>query len=168
MKLTGMGRFVGPRFPPLEQLKGQLYTLCKDQHGCRYLQKRLEENSEANVNMIFDESFDHMAELMSGACAVSGHPVLYVASDGHLLCAVDPFGNYLCQKLFGYCTEEQKTLIARKVASGLVAVSLNMHGTRSVQKLIDCLGTSEQVRGGRQNVSRRSSRLTPDCVCVCV
>ena len=56
----------GPRFPPLDQLKGQLYALCKDQHGCRYLQKRLEENNEANVQMIFDESFEHMTELMSG------------------------------------------------------------------------------------------------------
>jgi len=56
----------GPRFPPLEQLKGQLYSLCKDQHGCRYLQKRLEENNDANVNMIFDEAFEHMTELMSG------------------------------------------------------------------------------------------------------
>ena len=59
--------------------------------------------------------------------------------------AADPFGNYLCQKLFGYCNDDQKTRIARKVAPGLVAVSLNMHGTRSVQKLIDCLGTAEQV-----------------------
>ena len=56
----------GPRFPPLDQLKGQIYSLCKDQHGCRYLQKRLEENNEVYVNMIFEEAFEHMTELMSG------------------------------------------------------------------------------------------------------
>jgi len=56
----------GPRFPPLEQLKGQIYSLCKDQHGCRYLQKRLEENNELYVTMIYEEAFEYMAELMSG------------------------------------------------------------------------------------------------------
>ena len=72
---------------------------------------------------------------------------------------LDPFGNYLCQKLFGYCGEEQKTRIARKVAPGLVAVSLNMHGTRSVQKLIDCLGMAEQVGIVRSDSGHRRCPL---------
>lgn len=51
---------------PFQELVGQLFTLCKDQHGCRYLQKKLEENDEKQVNAIFLEVFPHFGELMIG------------------------------------------------------------------------------------------------------
>lgn len=58
----------------------------------------------------------------------------------------DPFGNYLCQKLLEYASDEQRNLICDSVASDLVNISLNMHGTRAVQKMIDFLATGRQVR----------------------
>ena len=106
----------------MEQLVGQIYPLCRDQHGCRYLQKKLEEGKEEYVDIILNEVAEHLLELMS-----------------------DPFGNYLCQKLFMYANEQQRTLIATTVAHGIVDVSMNMHGTRSVQKLIDCMVTPDQI-----------------------
>jgi len=109
----------------LDQAAGQVYAMCKDQHGCRFLQKKLEEkekNYEA-VNMIFDEVYDHMVELMT-----------------------DPFGNYLCQKLIEHCDEQQQLLIVQKVSPKLVEISKNMHGTRAVQKMIECLCTPSQVQ----------------------
>jgi hypothetical protein len=60
------------------------------------------------------------------------------------LCA-DPFGNYLCQKLLEYSTDEQRNVICDSVAQDLVNISLNMHGTRAVQKMIDFLSTRRQV-----------------------
>ena len=57
----------------------------------------------------------------------------------------DPFGNYLCQKLLEYSTDEQRNLICESVAGDLVTISLNMHGTRAVQKMIDFLSTQRQV-----------------------
>jgi hypothetical protein len=58
---------------------------------------------------------------------------------------LDPFGNYLCQKLLEFATDEQRNLICESVAQELVNISLNMHGTRAVQKMIDFLSTRRQV-----------------------
>jgi hypothetical protein len=51
---------------PLEHYKGELYSLCKDQHGCRYLQRKLEERNPEHVQMIFSETYMHVIELMTG------------------------------------------------------------------------------------------------------
>ena len=61
------------------------------------------------------------------------------------LASADPFGNYLCQKLLEYSTDEQRNVICESVAQELVNISLNMHGTRAVQKMIDFLSTRRQV-----------------------
>ncbi|CAI2166966.1 15262_t:CDS:10 [Funneliformis geosporum] len=106
----------------LEDLAGEIYPLCKDQHGCRYLQKKLEEKNEQYIGMIFNEVFSHFVELMT-----------------------DPFGNYLCQKLLEYCNDDQRTIIIETVAPELVNISLNMHGTRAVQKMIEFLSTPQQI-----------------------
>lgn len=53
---------------PLEQYRGELYGLCKDQHGCRYLQRKLEERNPEHVQMIFAETHMHVVELMTGSC----------------------------------------------------------------------------------------------------
>ncbi|KAG6895519.1 hypothetical protein C0992_000863 [Termitomyces sp. T32_za158] len=113
-------RFAGTR---LEDLKGEIPALCKDQHGCRYLQKKLEEGNPDHRDMIFFETFKHFAELMT-----------------------DPFGNYLCQKLLEYSTDEQRNLLCDSVAQDLVNISLNMHGTRAVQKMVDFLSTRRQAK----------------------
>lgn len=44
----------------------EIYGLCKDQHGCRYLQKKLEEKNPQHVQMIFQETHMHVVELMTG------------------------------------------------------------------------------------------------------
>ncbi|EIW86350.1 ARM repeat-containing protein [Coniophora puteana RWD-64-598 SS2] len=116
-----LNRFAGTR---LEDLQGEIPALCKDQHGCRYLQKKLEEGVVEHRDMIFRETFSHFAELMT---------------------VLDPFGNYLCQKLLEYSTDEQRNLICESVAQDLVNISLNMHGTRAVQKMIDFLSTRRQI-----------------------
>ena len=51
---------------PLEKLKGEIYSLCKDQHGCRFLQKKLEERKPEHVQLIFEETNPHVVELMTG------------------------------------------------------------------------------------------------------
>ncbi|CUA77447.1 Pumilio homology domain family member 4 [Saccharomyces cerevisiae S288c] [Rhizoctonia solani] len=112
-------RFAGTR---LEDLVGEIPALCKDQHGCRYLQKKLEEGVPEHRDIIFHETFSLFAELMT-----------------------DPFGNYLCQKLLEYSTDEQRNMICESVAHDLVGISLNMHGTRAVQKMIDFLSTQRQA-----------------------
>ncbi|CAA7271426.1 unnamed protein product [Cyclocybe aegerita] len=123
-------RFAGTR---LEDLQGEIPALCKDQHGCRYLQKKLEEGVPEHRNMIFRETFGHFADLMT-----------------------DPFGNYLCQKLLEFSTDEQRNVICESVAQDLVNISLNMHGTRAVQKMIDFLSTRRQQADHRYNAQIHS------------
>ncbi|KAJ3997910.1 ARM repeat-containing protein [Lentinula boryana] len=125
-----LNRFAGTR---LEDLQGEIPALCKDQHGCRYLQKKLEEGVPEHRDMIFRETFGHFADLMT-----------------------DPFGNYLCQKLLEYSTDDQRNVICESVAQDLVNISLNMHGTRAVQKMIDFLSTHRQQANLRYNAQIHS------------
>ncbi|KAJ1856916.1 hypothetical protein LPJ73_002115, partial [Coemansia sp. RSA 2703] len=107
----------------LEELQGTIFDVCRDQYGCRFLQKLLEEGRPDQFETIFTEATQRFSELMT-----------------------DPFGNYLCQKLFEYCNETQRTQIIRDVAPNLVTISLNMHGTRAVQKMIESLSNQEQIK----------------------
>ncbi|KAJ2876330.1 hypothetical protein GGH93_000830 [Coemansia aciculifera] len=106
----------------LEELRGTIFDVCKDQYGCRFLQKKLEDGQEDHVEMILCEVLPHSSVLM-----------------------IDPFGNYLCQKLLEHCNDKQRTQIIAGVSPDLVSISLNMHGTRAVQKIIELLSTQEQI-----------------------
>ncbi|KHJ35245.1 putative rna-binding protein [Erysiphe necator] len=106
----------------LESLDGEIYTLCKDQHGCRYLQKKLEERNPDEIHRIWLETNQHVIEFMT-----------------------DPFGNYLCQKLLEYCNDEERTVLIENASHDLVRIALNQHGTRALQKMIEHITTQEQI-----------------------
>nr|CAN82911.1 hypothetical protein VITISV_015280 [Vitis vinifera] len=123
-----------PKYNSLVEAQGHIYMIAKDQHGCRFLQRMFDEGTPQDVQIIFNEIIDHVVELM-----------------------MNPFGNYLMQKLLDVCNEEQRMqiLVMLTEESGeLVRISLNTHGTRVVQKLIETLKT-------RQQISRVISALEP-------
>ena len=62
-KYSENARFVNVK---LEHFRGEILGLCKDQHGCRYLQKKLEERNQEHVQLIFAETHQHVVELMTG------------------------------------------------------------------------------------------------------
>lgn len=102
---------------------GKIYELCKDQHGCRYLQRQLEARDAEAVRIIFEETHNHVVELMT-----------------------DPFGNYLCQKLLEHANDEQRTVLVNNAAPQMVKIALNQHGTRALQKMIEYISTPEQTQ----------------------
>ena len=105
------------------ELVGRVYTLAKDQYGCRLLQRLLDDPHRLGVlDVIYDETFAHLTDLMT-----------------------DPFGNYLCQKLIEQCSEAQRLSILAKVAPNLISISLNLHGTRAVQKLVETLTSPSET-----------------------
>jgi len=73
--------------------------------------------------MIFNEIFPKFGDLMT-----------------------DSFGNYLSQKLLEHASDEQRDALLESISGELVSISLNMHGTRAVQKMIDYLSTQRQVQ----------------------
>lgn len=58
----------------------------------------------------------------------------------------DPFGNYLCQKLFEFANDEQRTVLINNAAPKLQDIAVNQHGTRALQKMIECITTTEQIQ----------------------
>lgn len=58
---------------------------------------------------------------------------------------VDQFGNYLSQKVMEVCSESQLAEIVEKVLPQITKISMNVHGTRSVQTLIDFLSKKTGV-----------------------
>ncbi|KAF8406003.1 hypothetical protein HHK36_008083 [Tetracentron sinense] len=114
-----------PKYNSLMEVQGYIYYIAKDQHGCRFLQRKFEEGNPQEVKLIFNEIIDHVVELM-----------------------MNPFGNYLMQKLLDVCNEEQRMQILIMVTEKpgeLVRISLNTHGTRVVQKLVENLKTRQQI-----------------------
>ncbi|XP_031473060.1 uncharacterized protein LOC116245690 [Nymphaea colorata] len=109
----------------LDEIKGKIYTYAKDQHGCRFLQDMFQYGTREDARKIFVEIIDHIVELMT-----------------------DPFGNYLVQKLLDVCTANQRMEVVRavtKTPGDLAQISLDMHGTRAVQKVIETVDTPEQI-----------------------
>ncbi|GAV86251.1 PUF domain-containing protein [Cephalotus follicularis] len=112
------------KYNSLDEVTGRIYLMGKDQHGCRFLQRKFSEGTREDVEKIFTEIIDHIVELMT-----------------------DPFGNYLVQKLLEVCNDEQRMQILQAItikAGDLVEISCDMHGTRAVQKVIETLTTPEQ------------------------
>ncbi|KAG8048717.1 hypothetical protein GUJ93_ZPchr0009g1319 [Zizania palustris] len=113
------------RYESLVGLRGFMYHIARDQHGCRFLQQRLEDGKR-EVDFIFAGVARHAVELM-----------------------VNPFGNYLMQKLLALCDDEQRMTIVLTLTKDpfvLVRISLNVHGTRAAQKLIENLRTREEIQ----------------------
>ena len=97
--------------------------MCKDQHGCRFLQKKIEEGKTGHLNLIFNEIKESISELM-----------------------VDPFANYLVQKLLDFANVDQRTALIYKAAPDMANIGLNQHGTRALQKMIDLVTTDQQIQ----------------------
>lgn len=106
----------------LEEIVGQIYPLTKYQAGCRFLQKKLEEQSDQHhVTLVFNEVFDHLIELMT-----------------------DPYGQYLVPKLMKHCDRQQRQAIVTKIAPKIVTFACHTYGIHGVQKILEYL-TDDQV-----------------------
>lgn len=96
------------KYNSVEEVTGRIYLMAKDQHGCRFLQRKISEGTLEDIEKIFVEIIDHIVELMT-----------------------DPFGNYLVQKLLEVCNEDQRMQILQAItrkAGDLVRISCDMHG----------------------------------------
>ncbi|KAL5204110.1 hypothetical protein ABZP36_008981 [Zizania latifolia] len=129
-------------YSSVDEVAGRICMLAKDQNGCRFLQKVFAEGSQEDVEKVFAEIIDHIGELM-----------------------VDPFGNYLVQKLLEDCRDDHRMRIISeitRVPGELITVACNMHGTRAVQKVIETTNTPDQVSKVVSALSPGAMRLMTD------
>ncbi|KAK7291075.1 hypothetical protein RIF29_05951 [Crotalaria pallida] len=123
--------------------RGRILMLAKEQSGCRVLQEIMKTlTSQEEVSFVFAELIDHVVELM-----------------------MDPFGNYVFQKLVEICSEPQRThivLVATNSDYYFVNMCLDIHGTRSVQKLLENVTTQEQRSLVMKALSPGTVALTKD------
>jgi len=92
----------------LPELQSYMFHMAKDQNGGRFLQGMVEKGTVEDMEMVFNGVIDNVVELM-----------------------MDPFGNYLVQKLLEFCRDDQRlqiVLMLTKVPGQLVRTSFNTHG----------------------------------------
>ncbi|OMO73952.1 hypothetical protein CCACVL1_17055 [Corchorus capsularis] len=107
----------------LDELKGRVSSVAKDQNGCRFLQQKV--NDEKEIDMIFSEVKDQLHELM-----------------------VHQFANFLIQKLFEAGNQNQRTELLVwlvKNEQSFMDVCTHSTGTRAVQKIMEWISIPNQI-----------------------
>ena len=94
---------------------------CKEQAGCRILQKQMAQIPNYANSFLYPQIKYFIIEL-----------------------SIDQFGNYLIQKLLEYLDQSNINEFLSIICNKLVYVSNNQHGTRVVQRLIDFLSDKMQ------------------------
>lgn len=126
--------YASPQRPPLDSLLGQVRRLSRDQVGCRLVQQALDEEGPMAASLVLQEGLPFWGEAM-----------------------VDPFGNYLFQKILEKVTPEERVMLVKSVSTRLVNASLNLHGTRSVQKVVELCAQDEENGVLQQNSDGESA-----------
>jgi hypothetical protein len=108
---------------PLELFVGRFLELATEQSGCRFLQQRVAVEGQQGAALVLYELLPQLNVLM-----------------------VDAFGNYLYQILVQHVSAEQRLDMLERVRANLLRASLNIHGTRSVQKHIEFGGKLARER----------------------
>lgn len=92
----------------LKELRGRIYSLAKDQNGCRLLQSKFENPTNEEIEIVLYEVLGSISELMK-----------------------DQFGNYLIQKLIGVCNDDHKLRILLSLTDvpvEMILVCMSPHG----------------------------------------
>ncbi len=99
-----------------EEIFPHIINLSREQSGCRFLQKKIEEDLTFAERIVFPAIWDSLLDLM-----------------------IDAFGNYLIQKLLEYANDEILEEIILIVNENILYLGFNAHGTRVIQKIIQVI-----------------------------
>ena len=103
-----------------ETIIKEAYYLTKGQIGCRFLQKKVEEDTKFALEFIYPIIFQHLIEIIN-----------------------DKFGNYLIQKFLEYLSQKEIFSLINSIKDNFFKIGLNQYGTRVIQKLLDSIVISE-------------------------
>ena len=126
--------------PPIYRLDNieiakQAHNLAKDQSGCRFLQKKIEEETQFALSCIYPVILDHLLDTVN-----------------------DQFGNYLIQKFFEYLSPQEIHKFLSLIGPSFAPIGINQYGTRVLQKIIDFLPNDID------NLNLFKSFITPNTV----
>lgn len=105
-----------------EELAKQAYILAKNQNGCRYLQKRIENNQKLVPTLFFPNVLGHIQELSN-----------------------DQFGNYYIKIIIKYLPEDMIYKFISLIHPSIAKIGTNQYGTKVIQYLIDFLNTEKNL-----------------------
>jgi len=127
-----------PQFNTIEEVRARIYGLARTQNGCRQLQRILEKN-HLSWKVMYEELQDHWNILVN-----------------------DPFGHHLCLRLLDFITPQTREKILSQLKEELVAVSLSVHGTRVMQKLLELMETPTELKLVEEAMSKYVITLAKD------
>eukprot|EP00826_Nyctotherus_ovalis_P012512 TRINITY_DN13316_c0_g1_i10.p1 TRINITY_DN13316_c0_g1~~TRINITY_DN13316_c0_g1_i10.p1 ORF type:complete len:519 (-),score=117.05 TRINITY_DN13316_c0_g1_i10:167-1723(-) len=104
----------------IEELRGHMLELAKDQFGSRHLQQRIQENVPEEKEIIYKELKPYVSELM-----------------------IDAFGNYVIQMLIQYGLPKQRDELIAAIIKNAKHLAFDMCGCRCMQKALS-VGNREQ------------------------
>ena len=104
-----------------EELIQRAREMASDQNGCRFIQKKIENEPETG-NDVFDSLEKDLLTLSCGS-----------------------FGNYLLQKLLCVIDSERVGRFVDIVIPFFVKVAVSSHGTRVIQKLLDIIRNNNEM-----------------------
>lgn len=132
----------------IEELKGHMVELARDQFGSRHLQQRIQGGIPTERKIIYDELKDSLNDLMT-----------------------DAFGNYVVQIFIQYAKEDCSEIV-EEVIKNAKRLAFDMYGCRCVQKALE-IGNAKQrlsiVDAIKQNVamcveSQNANHVLQKCI----
>ena len=105
-----------------EELAKQAFNIAKNQNGCRYLQKRVENNKDLVPNIFFPNILGHFPELSN-----------------------DQFGNYYIKVIIKYLPNEMIYKLISLMHPYFTKIGTNQYGTKVLQYLIEFLNEEKNL-----------------------
>ncbi|KAJ2356724.1 mRNA binding protein puf3 [Coemansia sp. RSA 2618] len=106
----------------LRDISEHMIEFSCDQHGSRFIQQKLEQATQEEKELVFEEVARNARQLMT-----------------------DVFGNYVIQKFFEHGSQVQKHVLSKQMEGHILTLSLQMYGCRVVQKALEHVITEQQA-----------------------
>ena len=123
-----------------ETIIKEAYNLTKGQMGCRFLQKKVEDETEFALEFIYPIILKHLNEII-----------------------VHKFGNYLIQKFLDYLPQKEIFNFIINIEDNFLFIGLNQYGTRVIQKLLEHI-KSEGDQDTVNNYKKIVSLIIPNII----
>lgn len=106
-----------------DEILNNLFFIAKEQAGCRFLQKKIEDNPSFAEEVLFPKIInENILDLM-----------------------IDGFGNYLVQKIIENVSDQSLEQVIHVIYPKFLSLGLNAHGTRVIQKVIESIRTDKNL-----------------------